>query len=256
MKKITLSLLSLFSLATTFGQTFSTGNIQLFPEYTVKIDITSTLVTLTQIMPNNKWYALAFDNGGAMGGGDIIVFTNTANISDRQLAGYQVPIADAVQSWTTISNTEVGTTRTVVSTRALNTGETGDYVFSAAAGSINLACARASSASFVLAAHGALANAVVTAPYAITAVALANENFDISSFKLSPNPAKGFTSIQLPSNVNEAQVKIYDNLGRLVRNKSITTSENNLDTSDLATGSYLVVVRTDYGNATKTLLIE
>ena len=253
MKKITLSLLSLFSVATTFGQTFSTGNIQLFPEYTVKIDVTSTLVTLTQIMPNNKWYALAFDNGGAMGGGDIIVFTNTANISDRQLAGYQVPIADAVQSWTTISNTEVGTTRTVVSTRALNTGETGDYVFSAAAGSINLACARASSASFALAAHNGLANAVATATYAIT---LANENFDMSSFKLSPNPAKGFTSIQLPSNVNEAQVKIYDNLGRLVRNKSITTSENNLDTSDLATGSYLVVVRTDYGNATKTLLIE
>ena len=253
MKKITLSLLSLFSVATTFGQTFSTGNIQLFPEYTVKIDVTSTLVTLTQIMPNNKWYALAFDNGGAMGGGDIIAFINTANISDRQLAGYQVPIADAVQSWTTISNTEVGTTRTVVSTRALNTGETGDYVFSAAAGSINLACARAGSASFVLAQHGQLANAVATATYAIT---LANENFDMSSFKLSPNPAKGFTSIQLPSNVNEAQVKIYDNLGRVVRNKSITTSENNLDTSDLTAGSYLVVVRTDYGNATKTLLIE
>jgi hypothetical protein len=253
MKKITLSLLSLFCIATTFGQTFSTGNIQLFPEYTVKIDVTSTLVTLTQIMPSNKWYSLAFDNNGSMDAGDIVVFINTANISDRQLVGFQVPSADATQSWTTTSNTVVNNVRTVVSTRVLNTGEPGDYVFSASAGSINLACARASSASFSLGQHGGSANAVTTATYAIT---LANENFDITSFKLSPNPAKGFTSIQLPSNINEAQVKVYDNLGRVVRNKSITTSDNNLDISDLTTGSYLVVVRTDYGNATKTLLIE
>lgn len=253
MKKITLSLLSLFCVAATFGQTFSTGNIQLFPEYTVKIDVTSTLVKLTQTMPSDRWYSLAFDNNGGMNAGDVIVFINTANISDRQLIGYQVPQADATQSWTTISNTVVSNVRTVVSTRALNTGEAGDYVFSASAGSINLACSRSSSASFTLQPHGGLANAVTTATYAIT---LANENFDIASFKLFPNPAKGFTSIVLPSNINEAQVKIYDNLGRVVRNQSITVSENNVDTSDLTTGSYLVVVRTDYGNATKTLLIE
>ena len=253
MKKITLSLLSLFSVATAFGQTFSTGNIQLFPEYRVKIDVTSTLVTLTQTMPSDRWYSLAFDNNGAMNAGDIIVYINTANISDRQLVGYQVPEADAAQSWTTTSNTVVSNIRTVVSTRALNTGEAGDYVFSASAGSINLACSRSSSASFTLQPHGGLANAVTTATYAVT---LANEDFDIAAFKLFPNPAKGSTSIELPANINEAQVKIYDNLGRVVRNQSITRSDNNVSTSDLSTGSYLVVVRTDYGNATKTLIIE
>lgn len=255
MKKITLTLFSLFVFTTSIGQTFSTGTIT-FPaplsEYSVKIDVTATLVTLTQTMPNNRWYSLAFNNN-SMSSGDIVAFINTANISDRQLGGFDVPVADAVQSWTTTSNTVNGTTRTVVSTRVLNTGEVGDYVFTASASSINLACSRASSASFSLGSHGGSANAVATATYAIT---LANNEFVLIDYKMFPNPAKGFTTIELPANINEALVKIYDNLGRVVRNQSITNSENNVNTSDLTTGSYLVVVRTDYGNATKTLIIE
>jgi len=257
MKNYTLNLFSLLIFATSFGQTFSTGTIT-FPsplsEYSVKIDVTASLVTLTQIMPVDRWYSLAFNNGGSMEGpADIIAFVNTTNISDRTLAGFQVPPEDAVQSWTTLSNTVDGSTRTVVSSRALNTGEPDDYVFSASAGSINLACSRSASASFSLAPHGGLANAVSTASYAVT---LANEDFKIQDFKLFPNPAKGFTTIELPININEAQVKIYDNLGRVVRNQSITNSENNINTSDLTSGSYLVVVRTDYGNASKALIVE
>lgn len=259
MKNFTLNLFSLLVFSTSIGQTFSTGTIT-FPaplsEYSVKIDVTPTLVTLTQNMPSDRWYSLAFNNGGSMNGDpgyDVIAFVNTTNISDRTLAGFTVPPADAVQSWTTISNTVVGSTRTVVSTRALNTGEPDDYVFSASAGSINLACSRSASASFSLAPHNGLANAVSTASYAVT---LANNEFVIDDFKMFPNPTKGFTTIELQANINGAQVKIYDNLGRVVRNQSITKSENNVDTSDLTTGSYLVVVRTDYGNATKTLIIE
>jgi hypothetical protein len=42
----------------------------------------------------------------------------------------------------------------------------------------------------------------------------------------------------------------------VVKNQSITNLDSLVSTLDLTTGSYLVVVRTDYGNATKTLLIE
>ena len=255
MKNFTLTLLALFIFSSISGQTFSTGTIT-FPaplnEYSVKIDVTSSLVTLTQIMPNDRWYSLAFNNSSMLSG-DIIAFVNSTNISDRQLGGFGVPAADAVQSWTTISNTVVGSTRTVVSTRALNTGEPDDYVFSASAGSINLACSRASSASFSLAPHGGSANAVSTASYAVT---LANTEFVLDDFKMYPNPAKASTTIELPSNIDKAVVKIYDNLGRVVKNQSITNSDGLITTSDLTTASYLVVVRTDYGNATKTLLVE
>jgi len=255
MKNFTLTLLALFIFSSISGQTFSTGTIT-FPaplnEYSVKIDVTSSLVTLTQIMPNDRWYALAFNNSSMLSG-DIIAFVNSTNISDRQLGGFGVPAADAVQSWTTISNSLNGTVRTVISTRALNTGEAGDYVFSATAGSINLAAARAGSATFSLAAHGGSANAVSTANYAIT---LNNNEFDLNSFTIYPNPSTSATTIKLPSNIDKAVVKIYDNLGRVVKNQSITNIDNIVTTSDLTTGSYIVVVRTDYGNATKTLLVE
>ena len=257
MKNFTLSLLSFFVLSTISAQTFSTGTIT-FPaplnNYSVKIDVTSSLVTLTQIMPSDRWHSLAFDNGGSMSGpADVIAFINTANISDRTLVGFQVPDADTVQSWTTISNTVAGTTRTVVSTRLPNTGEPNDSIFSASAGSINLACSRSSSASFTLAPHGGLANAVSTANYAVT---LANTDFAVNDFKIFPNPAKDFATIELPTNVESGIIKIYDALGRVVKNQPISTTENEINTSELTTGSYMVVLRTDYGNATKTLIIK
>ena len=260
MKKITLTLITVFFANTFFGQTFSTGTI-VFPsplsEYSVKIDVTSTLVTLTQIMPSDRWYSLAFDNGNSMSaipnGGDIIAFINTANISDRQLGGFQVPAADAVQSWTTTSNTITGTTRTVISTRALNTGEPSDYVFSATAGSINLACSRSASASFTLQAHGGLSNAVSTAAYAVT---LGNNEFEKQSFKLFPNPAKGFATIQMPDITTSGELKMYDALGRVVKKQTISEISTQVNISDLLTGTYLIVIRTDYGNSTKQLVIE
>jgi hypothetical protein len=252
MKKITLSLMAFLLANGLFSQTFSTGTIQFFPEYSVKIDVTSSLVTLTQVMPSDRWYSVAFANN-SMSSGDIVAFINTANISDRQLIGFQVPSADAVQSWTTTANTVSGTMRTVVSTRALNTGESGDYVFSASAGSINLACSRASSATFTLQAHGGLANAVSTAAYSVT---LANDSFNVADFVLYPNPAKGFTNISLPTNLDFGTVKIYDNLGRVVIMQEVSSTSNQIETSKLTTGSYLVVLRTEYGNATKTLLVK
>lgn len=252
MKKITLSLLTILLTNSLFSQTFSTGTIQFFPEYSVKIDVTTTQVTLTQIMASDRWYALAFNNNG-MDSGDIVAFINTTNISDRQLGGFAVPVADAVQSWTTISNTVTGNVRTVVSTRALNTGEPDDYVFSATAGSINLACARASSASFTLAPHGGSANAVSTAAYSVT---LDNATFKFNDFKMYPNPSQGLTVIELPNNIETGVVKMYDVLGRVVKNQTITATENQITTSDLKTGNYLVVLRTDYGNVTKNLIVE
>lgn len=252
MKKITLNLIVFIFSSTLFGQTFTTGTVQLFPEYSVKIDVSPSLVTLTQILPSDRWYSLAFNND-SMNSGDVIAFINTANISDRQLVGFQVPVADDVQSWTTISNTVNGTTRTVVSTRALNTGEPDDYVFSAAAGSINLACSRSASASFNLAPHGGIANAVRSATYGLT---LDNSEIDFNAFSIYPNPAKGFVSIKFPTNVNSGIVKIYDALGRVVLNQNISINENIINTSELKTGNYMVVLRTDYGNATKSLIVE
>ncbi|WP_445710212.1 T9SS type A sorting domain-containing protein [Flavobacterium sp.] len=256
MKKITLTLLGFFACAMSFGQTFSTGTI-IFPaplsEYSVKIDVTSTEVTLTQIMPSDRWYSLAFNNN-SMSSGDVIAFIDTANISDRQLGGFSIPIADVVQSWTTISNDVSLGVRTVVSTRVLNTGEAGDYVFSASAGSINLACSRSASASFALASHGGLANAVSAATYGIT---LGNAGFEAESFVMFPNPSIDKLTIMMPQEITSKGVlKMYDYLGRVVKKVLITDLTSTIDIGDLEKGNYLVTVRTDYGNSTKNLIVE
>ena len=255
MKKTTFILLGIISFANMFGQTYSTGTITFaapMTEYSVKIDVSPTLVTLTQIMPSDRWYSLAFNNV-SMSSGDIIAFINTANISDRQLSGFGTPGADAVQSWTTTSNTVSGTTRTVISTRVLNTGEVGDYVFTNTAGSINLACSRAGGPGFTLGSHGGSANAVSTSSYGLT---LGNNKFEIESFKMFPNPSKGSLTIELPEFTNSGNLKIYDNLGRVILSDVLSATNNRVDTSTFAKGTYLVVIRTEYGNSTKNLVIE
>lgn len=253
MKKTTFTFIAILFAAMGFSQTFSTGVVQFFPEYSVKVDVTPSLVTLTQIMPSDRWYSVAFDNGGNMIKGDIVAFIDTTNITDLQLIGYLTPSTDAIQSWTTTSNTIVGTTRTVISTRALNTGEIGDYVFSAAAGSINLACSRSAGAGFTLGDHGGSANAKVTQPYSLT---LGNNEFEKQSFRLYPNPTKGFTTIEMPEITSKGELKMYDALGRVVKNQTISELSTQLNISDLQSGTYLVVIRTDYGNSTKQLVIQ
>lgn len=250
MKKITL----LFSFLVTnlfFGQTYSTGLINFTSGYSGQIDVTNSLVTLTLIGPSSGWLGIAFDSTQMDDvGKDVVIFDGT-NLSDRTFDGQGVvPPLDAVQNWTVTSNTVTSGVRTVVGTRARSTGDANDYTFNTSAQALNIVWAR-KLANFTVTYHGSASCGATVANFT-----LGNADFNVEAFKVFPNPAKGFTSIELPENINEAQVKIYDNLGRVVRNQSITKSENNINTSDLTTGSYLVVVRTEYGNATKNLIIE
>ena len=251
MKKITFTIISFLFANALFAQTFSTGTVTLRAGYTAKVDVSPTLVTLTQVGPSDRWFALAFNNN-SMSSGDIIAFINTTNISDRILIGFGVPSADALQDWTTTSNTVAGSVRTVVSTRSLNTGESGDFVFSNTASSLGLGWSMSASASFGLASHGGSANGGQVA----TNLTLGNNEFAVDSFRMFPNPSNGITTIELPAYVTTGVLKIYDTLGRVVKTQTVSATDNAVSTSGLTTGTYIVVVRTDYGNATKNLLID
>ncbi len=251
MKKITLLLFSLLATSSFLGQTYSTGTVTLTTGFTAKIDVTSTVVTLTLIGPSTDWLGLSF-NSTQMDdvGTDVVIFDGT-NMSDRTFNGQGViPPLDATQNWTVSSNTITTGVRTVVATRARNTGDANDYAFSASAQSLNMVWARRAG-SLGIGYHGG-GNCGVT----VVNFTLGTAEFNVDQFKLFPNPAKGFTSIELPLFIDSAQIKIYDTLGRVVRNEIITADKNKINITDLKTGSYLVVVRTDYGNATKTLIIE
>lgn len=256
MKKITLSVLALLLSTTLFAQSYSTGTIPLSSNggtnlnYSVKIDVTSTLVTLTLVGPSTGWLAIGFDNTSMADSGDVVLFDGT-NLSDRYFIGFgAAPDLDEQQDWTVTTNSVSGGVRTVVGTRARVTGDANDYTFSAAANSLNLVYAR-KVANFSVNYHGADSCGTTVSNFTLD-----NEEFNADNFKLSPNPAKNFVTVKLPGQIASGVIKIYDALGRLVKTETVSEVETTVATSELTTGSYMFVLRTDYGNAVKTLVVE
>lgn len=237
--------------STMFGQVYSTGTITLFSNYSAKIDVNNDIVALTLVGPSTSWLGLSFGSQGMDDiGTDVVLFDGT-NMTDRTFNGVGViPPLDAIQNWTVQSNTIASGVRTVVASRSRNTGDTNDYAFSASPGAINLTYARRTG-SLVVGYHGGGNCGTTMANFT-----LGNASFETSSFKMYPNPAKDFTTIELPEAVRVGEVKVYDNLGRVVKKQTISVEANTINTSDLPQGAYLVVVRTAYGNATKSLLVE
>ena len=256
MKKNVLSfLISFFAIYGLCAQSYSTG-LQALPltsgnDYSGKIDVTNTTVTLTLIGPSTGWMGMGF-NATGMGsiGMDCVIFDG-ANMSDRRLNGVNiVPPLDAVQNWTVTSNTVDSDVRTVVATRARNTGDANDYVFPLAAQPINIIYARRIE-DFTIQYHGSGSCNATTLNLTLGA-----DDFVMESLKVYPNPSKEFFTVDLPDKVTKAEVKIYDAVGKLIKKQQISTIDNKIMTSDLTTGSYFMILRTEYGNTTRTLVID
>src|SRR3970040_2507785 len=253
MKNSTLILFALFIVSNMFSQTFTTGTIVLSNTaglaYSAKIDVSSTLVTLTMIGPSDRYLGLGFGVNAMTAGGDVVICTGTV-LSDRTFDGPEIPRAlDATQNWTITSNTISSGVRALIATRSLVSP--GNYTFSNSAGSLMLVWARSNTASFSVVYHGLTNRGALTKN-----LTLGNEDFVIESFKMYPNPAKEYLMIELPIMVTSGVVQVYDNLGRVVRNQKVTAVDNAVNTSDLTAGLYTVVIRTDYGNSTKTLIVD
>jgi len=86
----------------------------------------------------------------------------------------------------------------------------------------------------------------------ISAVTLSIEENVLSNFSLYPNPTTNQFTIQLNSTSILEQVTIYNTLGQMV----LTSEEAIVNTSKLASGSYIVEITTNTGKASKKLIIE
>ncbi len=71
-------------------------------------------------------------------------------------------------------------------------------------------------------------------------VALANESFNNKSFSVYPNPVKDILNINYNENITKIQ--IINLLGQEVITKIVNNTENQIDMSGLAQGTYLVKV--------------
>lgn len=255
MKKITF----LFYFLATFyswAQGYSTGTISLNNTagvaMTAKIDV-NTLVTLTLTGPSNRWFALGFGASSMTAGTDVVVcHANTVALPsfDRYLTGFAAPVSDGTQHWTVTSNTVSGSVRTIIATRALNTGDANDYTFSSNPNPISLIWAYGSTAnSYTLSYHGG--RGVTSANFT-----LGNNNFVLSEFMMYPNPAKDYVTIDLSDLTSNATVFIYDYLGRLVKKELLNTTSSRLETSNLQKGTYIIKVDSEKGLASKTLIVD
>jgi len=81
---------------------------------------------------------------------------------------------------------------------------------------------------------------------------LSLNEFQNSTFKLYPNPTKNQFTIQLDNTSTLEQVSIYTILGQ----KILTSNEMVVDTSKLASGSYIVEITTNTGKTSKKLIVE
>lgn len=255
MRKFTLTLLGILLGHFALAQSYSTGTVSFFSggptlAYSGKIDVNSSTVTVTLIGPSTSWLGIAFNTLSMDDDSDVVVFNGTT-VSDRHFDGFgNTPVLDAQQNWSLVSNNEAGGVRTVVISRSRVASESGDYTFPLTASPLNIAFAR-SIGSTTFQYHGS-GNCNAT----VVNFTLGNEEFNIDSFKIYPNPAKNHVTVELPAPLSEANVVLYDVSGRKVLETKVTLENSQLETSALLAGTYFMSIKTSEGVGTKSLVIN
>jgi hypothetical protein len=253
MKKLLLFTLFLLSISIS-AQNHSTPVITLTSGYTVKFDTNPTTVTMTLVGPSNKWLGLGFGMTSMFSSGDGVIASGaSASLTDRNFTGAgSTPNLDATQNWTTTSNTVdgTGTVRTIVATRALSTGDTSgsDFTFTNSTASINLIWALGSS--LTLSQHASRGSGISGT------FALNTDSFAMAGFKLYPNPADDIFAIELPSEFETVEVKLFDVVGKLILTKQISQLDNKIDINSLVAGNYIVKVTSDEKTFSTNLIIQ
>ena len=239
MKKSTLFLL-LFFTCYIDAQVNTTGLIELSTEvgleYSAKIDITDSEVTLTLIGPENRWLGLGFDAISMTSGKDVVIFDGTA-LTDRSFNGVGViPPLDTNQDWSITGNTIDSGIRTLIATRERDTGNTDDFSFSTTDTSIDLVWARSRFEGFTLEWHGS--NRGITTE----ALTLSTDSYKLNEFTISPNPGRNKLNIKLPLSDGVLKLEVYDVLGKRVYKGLITQLESSVNVTNWKSGVYLVKV--------------
>ncbi|WP_353779386.1 S8 family serine peptidase [Winogradskyella sp. 3972H.M.0a.05] len=62
-------------------------------------------------------------------------------------------------------------------------------------------------------------------------------------FELFPNPVDTVLNIRFPFGIEQAELRIYDVLGKQIFNQPITNTTNRIDTSEMASGVYLLNIK-------------
>ena len=234
MKK-TLLILFLTTSFSLFAQSFSTGTQTLSDGFTTSINIDNDTGTTTLMLagPSNKWFGIGFGNSNMIGT-DILMTNGSSTLRDAYSSARAQPQPEASQDWTLEVNSVVNGTRTIVASRANNTGDSNDYVFSASAGSLSVIYAVGSSTTYGY--HGNSRSATVLS------VSLGISENNLLNFEMYPNPVSDALNIQLPTSTEKAEVSVFDYTGRLVSSKIISSNDTAIDVQKISKGIYMIRV--------------
>ena len=156
-----ITLLLLLGISMLSAQQKSTGVVTLSTNMSANLTLDSgtSIATLSLTGPNDRWVALQFGSftGGMEAGSDLVYWNNVTLVDARHVGVGSTPTTDATNNWTITSNLNNSPNaglRTIVATRAFNTGDVNDFTFNFSDTSIDFAWARMSSATYGLAYHG------------------------------------------------------------------------------------------------------
>jgi len=258
MKKITF-ILSLLISSYGFAQNTSTGVVTLgTSDFTVKFDVNGTTneVTMTMVGPSSVWLAVALNKtysiGAGMGSGgeDVIIYhevNNVGQIADRYLTGNGPPTSDGNvnQDWSITTNDIVGSVRTIVATRALNTGDSNDYVFTTTSNTA-LPLLWAKGTSTTLGYHGSRGGEPAT--LGTTEISV------IPEFVVYPNPADLELNVEFPASIQKASVSVYSVLGTLVFQSEMDQWNSKINTSEWSSGVFIMNISSGDFSQTKRII--
>lgn len=204
MKKVFSISFLIFSFSTTFAQTKTISNTSIGAglSFAASMDQATSTITITLQGPADRYLACGF--GMTMSDADPFIYTigktgvnDPEAVYDYKLTSQSVSnvTKDAVQNWTTVSNTIIGATRTLVVSRPLNTGDGTDKILNFSDASINIIWAKASTASMVLSYHG-------NGNRGFTTLAWQTADLTAPSLIASPfSPADNQTGVQVGTNL-------------------------------------------------------
>ncbi|GGI57919.1 T9SS type A sorting domain-containing protein [Winogradskyella haliclonae] len=266
MKKITLLC---FLIATSFAfsqNNWTTGEVNLDGgNFSVQFDINgnTNVVTMTMKGPVGVWLAVAPNVGAnnTMGNAndDCIVFNNNG-LEDRFMQGFTgQPVldnsSDSDDEWTLEQNTDDGTVRTVVATRAINTGDSQDFVFPEnTQASFPILWAKGNG-TLGFGYHGNLASG--NRGGTVASIVLSNEDFQLNParFTISPNPSTNDLNIGILYDASrDYNLEVYDVLGKQIYRGQLIKDDSTIDVRSWRRGVYLVKLSSDQSTQTKRFI--
>lgn len=259
MKKIYIVLVFIGIINLTFSQIKSTGLVTLSSGYSLQIDINNTtnLATFTMTGPLNKWIAIGL-NAIDMSTINADCITYGTSLLDRHLVGgiggsqWVQPITDGINNLSVPTVTTNATSRTIVFTRSLNTGDTNDYMFDyATLSSLNIIWAYGSTTN-INAQHST--RGFTTLTFTTLGVEDFNTLYDISIF---PNPSKGIFSISKNNFTPISKIRVFDSNAKLLKEIDFNfDNQSSVDLSELSSSVYFLEFSGEKDKIVKKIIIE